>query len=722
MFARSLLLIVALISLVWIGYSSYEMVSHENKYNPTYLFGPEDETILIVNESTNKDVLLSLFSTTEENKQLIGVLNPEIDFSVIVSSKRNQLLIETRELLTAASIKTLFSLNPSLKNISSNSFEINNFKCHYYKNHCYLSTNEFSTFDPSYAHFIFDKNSTGATIAISADNYSVTDIYVKDAGVIDYKLRTKDQVVGNKIDDSKLFSSIISSRITSYEFYEVDYLRNNDPSFLKSPINDWVKNGLVKVRLDGNEAVITDYSEGQNPLNVMYENLQKEPENYENAYFQAHPDIKLFSTTQGFYMYLMDDYVVLSADKNTCEKIVSDYKLGSTISHSPEKMADFYDLLPKKVNHRIIDGIIKQSSSIYKNTILTSTISNSESIVNIEPSVQTTRTLDVGEAISGFYLAHDNQIFVSTRSNNIQLFANGTKKWTKEIGAKIIGEPEIIDIFANDKKQLLITTEHQIHLIDVNGNEVNGFPIQIDENRVSLQACFYRWKASGYFIVPVENGKLIQFDSKGGELNVFKTKLGGIELKPVVWVSANQPFVGIYANNKFDMVNLISGKSLRMFDAPKTSHFVKLPNEIMLFGMDGNKLISYDQKGTKASVETSSDGIITQVYQQSNNSTIIVKSKNTVRLFNSKGIEWSTVRIGFNEIDDLQLFELSNGNLIISVIDGLENNVYLHNTNGQKWKQKSWEGSLKAGFVQSNSKGFSLITVVDKMVVEYKEN
>lgn len=722
MFARSLLFIVGLISLAWIAYSSYEMLSQENKFNPTYLFGTEDETILIINDCSDKDALLQLVPTTENNSALISQLNIEFQSSIIVSSKRNHLLIETKEILTEESIKKLFQSHSSLKKVTSSSFQWNNYSAHYYKNHCYLSEQDFKPSEPTYSQFVYDKNSNGSSIAISTLNYDATDIYLKESGVIDYKLRTKDQIVGKKIDDAKLFSSIISSRISSYEFYEIDYLRTNDSNFVKSPVNDWVKNGLVKVKIDGNEAVITDYLEGQNPLNVMYENIQEEPQNYESAFFQSHPTMELINTVNGFYMYLMDDYVVFSSDKSTCEKIVSDYKLGNTIAHSPDKVFSIYSLLPKKVNYRIADGSIKQSSSVYKNTLLTSTISNSSVLIANEPSIQKTIALDVGEGIEGFHLAHENNIFVATKSNTIQLFENGSKKWNKSLDAKIIGEPEIIDLFANDKKQLLISTEKEIHLLDVNGNEVNGFPIKLNENSSSQATSFYRWKGSGYFMVPIENGKLIQFDTKGGEINIFQSKLKSIELKPVVWVSANQPFLGIYASNQFDMINLNSGKSLRTFDAPNTSHFAHLPNEIVLVGMEGKTLVSYNQKGTKSRIETSMEGQIIQIYQQSNNPTLIVKSKNTVRLFNTKGIEWSTIRIGFNEIDDLQLHELSNGNLILSVVDGLENNVYLYSTNGQKWKQKSWEGSHKVGFIQANSKGFSLITIVDKMVVEYKEN
>ena len=268
---------------------------------------------------------------------------------------------------------------------------------------------------------------------------------------------------------------------------------------------------------------------------------------------------------------------------------------------------------------------------------------------------------------------------------------------------------------------MLITTETEIHLFNTQGNEENGFPIQLNDAKCSQQVSYYRWKGSGYFIVPIEKGRLIQYDTKGRELNVYQTKLRSIELKPVIWVSANQPFLGIFADNKFDMINLNSGKSLRTFDAPHTTHFALLPNEIMLFNMTGNKLISYNQKGSKSVIETSSVGTIHQVFQQSNNPTIVVKSKNSVRLLNAKGIEWSTIRVGFNEVDDIKLHELINGNLIVSVVDGLENNVYLYGTNGQKWKQKSWEGSHKVEFNQTNSKGFSLTTIVDKMIVEYKE-
>lgn len=722
MFARSLLYLLGIVSLAWIVYVSTELTSNENKYNPVHLFSQEDGSIIIVNELVDVNQLLSLHPTTNDNSTIIQSLAQQENYRIFISSERNHLLLESKDVITKLSLNQLFQNNSGLKFTGSNSFTYNNFKGEFTKKYCYLYTETFNRNSSITSPLVFDKNATGSIIEIAKTSFSTKDIYLKEQGVFEYKSLYSKNAIGTKVNDEAVFSSIISSGIDSYQFYEVDYLRTIDPTFSKSPMNDWIKTGLVQITLNGSTALITDYINGQNPINVLNEFANIEPKNDENAYFQNLQLSKLLPTNKDLFVYLLDDYVVLSSNKSLCERILADYKLGSTISQSPPKRLAIYDKLPKKVNHRIVEATLKQSTSISKNSLLTTTVLSGQIEMTTEAAKQSTKGKDIGEAISSFYSLNESQLFVLTQSNKLIYFDGDTKKWTKSFEGKKVGEPELIDLFANDKQQLLITTENAIHLIDINGNEVNGFPINLENQRTQLASTFYRWQGAGYFLIGIGNGKILQFDTKGRELNSIKTSVNNHKLKPVVWASANKPFLGVYDGSKFEMIDLLNRKSFRKFSAQNISHYANKPNEIILVGMENNQLISYSQKGEKAMFGKFENGEIVKVTQQLNNPTILIRSTSEIHLINSQGIEWSTIKVPFTVIDDISMHELANGNLIVSIVDGIENNVYLYGTNGQKWKQESWDASTKIEFHQSNSKEFKLFTIVDKLIVEYKQH
>jgi len=720
MFARSLLYLLGIVSLAWIVYVSLELTNNENKYNPVYLFSQEDATIIIVNELENTNEILQMHPTPSEISTLLQTIDLQENYCAYFSAKRNHLLLESNDVITKATVVNLFENNANLKFTGSNNFTINNFKGEFNKKYCYIFKEEFSRNTPGANSLIYDKNATASIIEIDKLHYTTKDIYLKEKGVYEYKSLLSVNALGEKVNDEAIFSSIISSGINSYQFFEIDYLRSIEPEINKSPLNEWIKTGLVQVKVNGSIALITDYINGQNPINVLNEFANLEPKNNEYAHFQNIQLSKLLPIDKDLHVYLLDDYVVCSSDKSLCEKILTDYKLGTTIAQSITKRKIFYDKLPKKVNHRIIEGSIKQATSIFNGYLLTTTVHTERVNTQEDSNINSSRGTDIGEAIQSFYCASENQVFVTTPSNKVVFIEGQVKKWTKTLDSKIIGKPELIDLLANDKQQLLISTQNKIHLLDINGNEVNGFPIQIDEQRSPISATFYRWQGAGYILAPLANGSILQFDSKGRELTLIKTKLTSIEVKPVIWVSANKPFLGVYDGSNFEMIELLSKKSFRKFGANNITHFANKPNEIVLFGIENNQLISYNQKGEKSVYGNYSNGKIESIFQQISNPSIVVKSSNSIHLINNQGIEWGTIKVPFSTIDQIGLTELNNGNLIVSVIDGIENNVYLYRTNGQKWKQDSWDASSKIEFFTTNSGSYKFFTIVDKLIVEYK--
>lgn len=72
------------------------------------------------------------------------------------------------------------------------------------------------------------------------------------------------------------------------------------------------------------------------------------------------------------------------------------------------------------------------------------------------------------------------EVLVQDKENSIHLIsATGKIKWSKQLEEPIIGKVKQIDVYSNNKWQMLFNTSSKIHLVDINGNDVKGFPIKL---------------------------------------------------------------------------------------------------------------------------------------------------------------------------------------------------------------------------------------------------
>ena len=93
--------------------------------------------------------------------------------------------------------------------------------------------------------------------------------------------------------------------------------------------------------------------------------------------------------------------------------------------------------------------------------------------------------------------------------------ANGKLKWSKNLNEPIIGEVVQIDILANNKFQMLFNTTNKMHVVDINGNYVSGFPVVLPVAASSPVAA-----------LDYENNKNYRFvyaDMENNILNIDKT-------------------------------------------------------------------------------------------------------------------------------------------------------------------------------------------------------
>lgn len=76
--------------------------------------------------------------------------------------------------------------------------------------------------------------------------------------------------------------------------------------------------------------------------------------------------------------------------------------------------------------------------------------------------------------------SNENELVVQDAKNNLYLVnATGSNLWKKQINEVIASDIYTIDAFRNGKFQLAFNTANYLHLIDRNGNYVEGFPVKL---------------------------------------------------------------------------------------------------------------------------------------------------------------------------------------------------------------------------------------------------
>jgi hypothetical protein len=108
-------------------------------------------------------------------------------------------------------------------------------------------------------------------------------------------------------------------------------------------------------------------------------------------------------------------------------------------------------------------------------------------------------------------------VFVQDKADNIYLISNtGHIQWKKEAEARIISPVYSIDVMRNGKCQYLFNTAKSIDIVDRNGKDMYGFPVNIPNKASGPVTCFDYEKNRKYrLLAPCTDGKLRMYDIGG---------------------------------------------------------------------------------------------------------------------------------------------------------------------------------------------------------------
>jgi hypothetical protein len=205
------------------------------------------------------------------------------------------------------------------------------------------------------------------------------------------------------------------------------------------------------------------------------------------------------------------------------------------------------------------------------------------------------------------HLTQENELCFQDELNQLYLInSTGNLIWKKKLTETIKSEIYTVDIFKNGKFQMLFNTDNYLHLIDRNGNYVQGFPVKLPskatapinlldydgtkdwrifvpcadkriynfnlfgiktegfipvrtDDVVALPICFVRIATSDYLITADVSGKIYAFSRKGEGRIDFKNKV--IENLEHLYVLAGNSLENtklIYLDDKNNLLNKIS--------------------------------------------------------------------------------------------------------------------------------------------------------------------
>jgi hypothetical protein len=168
------------------------------------------------------------------------------------------------------------------------------------------------------------------------------------------------------------------------------------------------------------------------------------------------------------------------------------------------------------------------------------------------------------------------------------------------------------------------------------------------------------------------------------------------------------------------MYDAESRREHRSFKIPEKTYPIKKPNELFFIALDKGQLLRIDQKGTKTILAKNLDNWKLNEINESFD--VLLSTGEQAKVLNEHGQVKMNIATTAKQIEFLKLSNAISGRTVLTVIDGLQNDVYLYGLNGKLIIDKPFPGTQKAVIHEEKSNQYILTTIVDDFIVQYTIN
>lgn len=284
--------------------------------------------------------------------------------------------------------------------------------------------------------------------------------------------------------------------------------------------------------------------------------------------------------------------------------------------------------------------------------------------------------------------SNENELLVQDAKNNLYLVnATGNSLWKKEINETIVSDIYTVDAFRNNKFQLLFNTANYLHLVDRNGNYVEGFPVKLPARATNALVVFDYENTKEYrLLIACEDKTIYNFNVNGTKNEKFAPIKTNDEVKlPVeyVKVGASDYLVACDAGGK---IYVYSRRGAGRIDFSNkilensTMYFVDAGNNIqnsrIIYLDDKNSLlesISLDDKksAAKLSEEFEEASYSFERIDDDKKTDIIILDKSKLKCYDFSGNElFSYENLDYTYKNASYFYDTDGAYFVLSTIGG----------------------------------------------------
>ncbi len=293
------------------------------------------------------------------------------------------------------------------------------------------------------------------------------------------------------------------------------------------------------------------------------------------------------------------------------------------------------------------------------------------------------------------------EVLIQDQANLLYLInKDGAILWTDSLKEKVVDKIWQIDFYKNNKLQYLILSDQFLHLIDRNGNNVEGFPVPHGVDAPSFLGVIDYDKSKSYrFMITSASGEVSLFDKAGKVLDGWsKRSFGGKQLyRPFhERVRGKDCFVFVTENGTVELVNR-KGERFNGFPVQLNvglqgqPHFVRgksfTTSEVQLIAGNGEFYsVKLDGKSKKLRqfVHTSENSTFSMIEDVSGSKCLVIRQGgNRMELLDTDEKLLLAKDYMSNQEKRVQFYNLDNGDFYIAVNDIDQEFTYIYDKSGK---------------------------------------
>ena len=712
--------VVVFVLIVASSYGTYSIMEeltlkHKTHKTANY-FSIEDETIYAINFPCAINPVNETTQTIPLNSELINSLAPSIpeNCSVYFSKRRGLVVFESKYDWTQSALKSLFiNGKHQVKFTGIRELSYGEFNGNYSKNILILRAPKVSK-KTSLLSFNIDKKASRSVIEIIEDSAKVTDYYEKTNGLISYTSNTKKGNLATNADDQKTFSQFIPSSFDAYTFFELNYLTATDSVFDACLFSDWIETGLLMLKKNDKSIFIMDMKEGQRALDNLNEILGV-ANNDENFRYLKNFKLTLTdnkSTSNGYYITDIQNFVILSKDKELFDVLGAEISLGNSLNKNQKKSDRVYSGLPKNVLYRSYE-INNSSSTISKageKWITTNYIRELDKLESEKDASSSYFSMNPSEKINSFYAySGRGNTFLITASNKWIRFENGIRMWEKTFDKKVVAKPKLMEMSTEQNQDISILFEDEALIVDKDGRILNRFPTS-----GSVHPIRFRLRRKISFLIPNVNTMTVT-DNDGQALSTYSFSSRILDM--VLFKENDRKYAGVLCEKMLFIIDLEQKRTKRKFPLEDKYGLLNFAEKSVIISSDKKHTI--DLYGNRSSVESPEGFDFKTAYVNSNNLELLFTKGNEIISMNSAGQFIGKKSINCTSIDHVVVYAKDNKPIQIGVLDGIENKIVLLSSNNFTELGEKRHGEKNLQLTTYDDRGISITTFLGDKLIQY---